>query len=184
MPDNAVVVRTAWLYSKTGGNFVKTMLRLMGERDELSVVADQLGTPTWANSLAKAVWAFADRAELNGIFHWTDGGEAQLARVRRGDPGGGAGAGSAGQGDSDSRDHHRRLSDRRDATALQRAGLLDDSCGTRLATEPLARQSASHAQRNDNLNGKTTRYRRRRLHRREFRALLGGAIPAGSDGRA
>jgi dTDP-4-dehydrorhamnose reductase len=75
MPDAAAVVRTAWLYSKTGGNFVKTMLRLMNERDELSVVADQRGTPTWANSLATMVWAFACEPELCGIFHWTDGGE-------------------------------------------------------------------------------------------------------------
>ena len=75
MPEDAVVVRTAWLYSKTGGNFVKTMLRLMAERDELSVVADQRGTPTWADSLAEAVWALAARADLNGIYHWTDAGE-------------------------------------------------------------------------------------------------------------
>jgi dTDP-4-dehydrorhamnose reductase len=75
MPGRSAVVRTAWLYSKTGGNFVKTMLRLMNERDELSVVADQRGTPTWANSLATAVWAFACAPELCGIFHWTDGGE-------------------------------------------------------------------------------------------------------------
>jgi len=75
MPNTAVVVRTAWLYSKTGGNFVKTMLRLMGERDELSVIADQVGTPTWADSLATAVWAFAAAPENNGIFHWTDGGQ-------------------------------------------------------------------------------------------------------------
>ena len=76
MPTNAVVVRTAWLYSKTGGNFVKTMLRLMQERDELSVVADQRGTPTWANSLATTVWAFAGTPDVSGVFHWTDGGEA------------------------------------------------------------------------------------------------------------
>lgn len=75
MPVHAVVVRTAWLYSKTGGNFVKTMLRLMSERDELSVVADQRGTPTWADSLAEAVWALATRTYLNGIYHWTDAGE-------------------------------------------------------------------------------------------------------------
>jgi dTDP-4-dehydrorhamnose reductase len=75
MPGRSVVVRTAWLYSKTGNNFVKTMLRLMGEREELRVVADQFGTPTWADSLATAVWKFSEQPELSGIFHWTDGGE-------------------------------------------------------------------------------------------------------------
>ena len=75
MPEHAVVVRTAWLYSKTGGNFVKTMLRLMSKRDELSVVADQRGTPTWADSLAEAVWTLAEKDDLDGIFHWTDAGE-------------------------------------------------------------------------------------------------------------
>ena len=72
---SAVVIRTAWLYSKTGSNFVKTMLRLMDERDELNVVADQFGTPTWADSLANAVWGFAHAPENSGIFHWTDGGK-------------------------------------------------------------------------------------------------------------
>jgi len=76
MPDTAVILRTAWLYSKTGSNFVKTMLRLMGERDDLGVVADQIGTPTWAVSLATAVWEFTNAPELSGIFHLTDGGQA------------------------------------------------------------------------------------------------------------
>lgn len=51
------------------------MLRLMGERDELGVVADQFGTPTWSDSLAKAVWAFVDVPEQRSIFHWTDAGK-------------------------------------------------------------------------------------------------------------
>jgi len=71
----AVVIRTSWLYSKTGSNFVKTMLRLMSERDELGIVADQYGSPTWANSLAEAVWGFVDAPEHSGVFHWSDGGE-------------------------------------------------------------------------------------------------------------
>jgi dTDP-4-dehydrorhamnose reductase len=73
---DAIVIRTAWLYSRFGHNFVKTMLRLMGERDELSVVADQRGTPTWARSLAEVIWTAIDRDLPGGIYHWTDGGEA------------------------------------------------------------------------------------------------------------
>ena len=75
MPGTAAVIRTAWLYSSTGANFVTTMLRLMRERDEVNVVADQRGTPTWANSLAEAVWALVDVREFHGIYHWTDAGE-------------------------------------------------------------------------------------------------------------
>ena len=73
LPD-ALIVRTGWVYSAYGNNFVKTMLRLMNERDALSVVADQVGTPTWAAGLAKTLWAFADRADLTGIYHWSDAG--------------------------------------------------------------------------------------------------------------
>lgn len=76
LPDAAFVVRTAWLYSVTGNNFVKTMLRLMRERDELGVVGDQRGTPTWANSLAEAVWKAAVAHDVVGTYHWTDAGEA------------------------------------------------------------------------------------------------------------
>jgi dTDP-4-dehydrorhamnose reductase len=70
----ALILRTGWVYSRFGGNFVKTMLRLMGEREELSVVIDQVGTPTWAHGLAEAVWAAVARPQLRGIYHWSDAG--------------------------------------------------------------------------------------------------------------
>lgn len=74
LPLQSVIVRTAWVYSGYGDNFVKTMLRLMNERDELRVVADQMGTPTWAFGLARSLWAFLDHPDAHGIYHWTDAG--------------------------------------------------------------------------------------------------------------
>ncbi len=71
-PD-ALIVRTAWVYAAKGGNFVATMLRLMRERPELRVVADQIGTPTHAAGLARALWTLA-AAGTTGIHHWTDAG--------------------------------------------------------------------------------------------------------------
>jgi len=71
----ALIVRTSWLYSVHGNNFVKTMLRLMAERDSLRVVADQVGSPTCCRGLAEAIWRLA-ATEAAGIFHWSDAGVA------------------------------------------------------------------------------------------------------------
>lgn len=74
--DDLVIIRTSWLYSQYGNNFVLTMLRLMNERDEIKVVADQIGAPTWAATLAAAVWVVAEAQAFKGIYHWSDAGVA------------------------------------------------------------------------------------------------------------
>lgn len=79
----SLIVRTSWVYSSHGANFVKTMLRLMADenRNQLSIVADQIGSPTWAHSLAKALWQAGEQelqtpGEGARVFHWTDAGVA------------------------------------------------------------------------------------------------------------
>jgi dTDP-4-dehydrorhamnose reductase len=72
----ATIVRTAWVYAATGQNFVRTMLRLMRERGRVNVVADQVGTPTSAASVAEVLWQFVPRRDLSGVYHWTDAGVA------------------------------------------------------------------------------------------------------------
>ena len=74
--DAALIVRTAWVYGAGGRNFVRTMLRLMNTRDEINVVADQVGSPTHTRSLARALWQAVARPEAGGVLHWTDAGVA------------------------------------------------------------------------------------------------------------
>ena len=76
LENRAIVVRTAWVYAAYGRNFLLTMLRLMAERGEVRVVADQVGTPTAALPLAQVLWRFARQPGIAGVFHWTDAGVA------------------------------------------------------------------------------------------------------------
>lgn len=73
--DQDILVRTAWVYAAGGANFVRTMIRLMNERDELGVVADQIGAPTWATGLAQCIWGLIAK-EASGTFHHSDAGVA------------------------------------------------------------------------------------------------------------
>ena len=70
-----ILVRTAWVYEAGGANFVRTMIRLMKEREELGVVADQIGAPTWATSLASTIWGLVEKG-ASGTFHHSDAGVA------------------------------------------------------------------------------------------------------------
>ncbi|MGH8292464.1 MAG: dTDP-4-dehydrorhamnose reductase [Gammaproteobacteria bacterium] len=74
--EAAVIVRSGWLYAAAGQNFVNTMLRLMREKDSLGVIADQVGTPTWAQSLAEVLWKIAQDPKIAGTHHWSDAGVA------------------------------------------------------------------------------------------------------------
>ena len=76
LPERSTIVRTAWVYAATGANFVRTMLRVMGANGAARVVADQVGTPTAARSLAEVLWRIAGNPHIHGIHHWTDAGVA------------------------------------------------------------------------------------------------------------
>jgi dTDP-4-dehydrorhamnose reductase len=81
MPTNAMIIRTSWMYSEFGNNFVKTMLRLGKERNELNVVSDQIGSPTYATDLAGAILEiikskeFREENQTTQIYHYSNEGE-------------------------------------------------------------------------------------------------------------
>ncbi|HTC52304.1 MAG TPA: dTDP-4-dehydrorhamnose reductase [Steroidobacteraceae bacterium] len=76
LPQASVVLRTAWVYAAQGANFLRTMLRIMAEKRQVRVVADQVGTPTAADSLAQVLWGLAQRPQICGVHHFTDAGVA------------------------------------------------------------------------------------------------------------
>ncbi|MEJ8818509.1 dTDP-4-dehydrorhamnose reductase [Lacibacter sp. H407] len=73
---DAIIIRTSWVYSSFGHNFVKTMMRLMNERNELNVVSDQIGSPTYAADLAKAIMDIISSGKWeSGIYHYSNEGK-------------------------------------------------------------------------------------------------------------
>lgn len=71
---NAMIIRTAWLYSTFGNNFVKTMIRLGKEKETLGVIFDQVGTPTYARDLVHAIYAAINKGIVPGIYHFSNEG--------------------------------------------------------------------------------------------------------------
>jgi len=89
MPINAIIIRTSWLYSEYGKNFVKTMLRLSKDQDELNVVSDQIGSPTYATDLANTILEIIKNKEFNRvsqmtqIYHYSNKGEISWYRFAK-----------------------------------------------------------------------------------------------------
>jgi len=81
MPTDAVIIRTSWVYSEYGNNFVKTMLKLGQEREELSVVSDQIGSPTYATDLAGVILeiiqnkSFKEAGQETQVYHYSNAGK-------------------------------------------------------------------------------------------------------------
>jgi len=81
MPTNAIIIRTSWVYSEFGNNFLKTMLKLGQERNELNIVSDQIGSPTYATDLANAILEilqtkqFKIRNQATQIYHYSNEGQ-------------------------------------------------------------------------------------------------------------
>ena len=75
-PPKSIIIRTSWVYSSFGNNFVKTMLRLAENRDQLTIIADQIGTPTYARDLAKTILDILPKIENEGveIYHYSNEG--------------------------------------------------------------------------------------------------------------
>ncbi len=74
LPRSSIVVRTSWLYSQYRNNFVKTMLRLMSQRQSLNVVGDQIGAATSTRSLTQLLFNIVAREQAHGLYHWSDKG--------------------------------------------------------------------------------------------------------------
>jgi dTDP-4-dehydrorhamnose reductase len=75
-PEHSLILRTAWIYASEGHNFVRKMLEILRSKGSARVIADQVGTPTSAQSLAETIWKANQVPALRGVHHWTDAGVA------------------------------------------------------------------------------------------------------------
>jgi len=81
MPNNAIIIRTSWVYSEYGNNFVNTMLNLGSKREEVGVISDQIGSPTYASDLAKAILvivdsqSFVEKSLATQVYHYSNKGK-------------------------------------------------------------------------------------------------------------
>jgi dTDP-4-dehydrorhamnose reductase len=137
--SNHVILRTAWVYSPFGRNFVRTMLALAGKQEKISVVSDQLGTPTNALDIADGIIAIAanllDRpaaTELRGIFHMTGGGETNWAEFAAAIFAASAAAGGPSAGVVPVSTSHNPTAARRPANSRLDNSRLDNVHGVRL----------------------------------------------------
>lgn len=83
LPDNHYIIRTAWLYGKNGNNFGKTILKLSSTNDELKVVSDQLGQPTWTKDLANKIIEIVEAKAPYGVYHGTSSGQVSWYGLAR-----------------------------------------------------------------------------------------------------
>tara|TARA_B100000686_G_C16578003_1_gene856571 strand:- start:29 stop:928 length:900 start_codon:yes stop_codon:yes gene_type:complete len=73
-PQHSTIIRTSWLYSHQRSNFVKSMIKLMSEKDELRIVDDQIGSPTATDSIVELIFAMLKAEHYSGVYHWSDQG--------------------------------------------------------------------------------------------------------------
>lgn len=76
LPDSSLIIRTSWVYSCYGQNFVKSVLNSLQKNSKINMVSDQIGSPTWTRTLARAIWTAVAKPELKAIYHWCDAGVA------------------------------------------------------------------------------------------------------------
>jgi dTDP-4-dehydrorhamnose reductase len=141
--SRAVVLRTGWVYAARGKNCLLRMLRLMREHDAVRVVSHRVGTPTSADSIARALWALARRPDTSGV-HWTDAPVGELVRFRGCDCHRGVRRGVAGGAGASDANRDGLLSDHCAPACQQHARLPRVGYGRRYDADALESELTYH----------------------------------------